>query len=359
MAASTAYPPTSAAAIVFKPLDDISSALDDLVNTLQTSTTYSALPAIADSLLSADDSLSSALTLLQQHQANHARILNLRAEADQLESDIRGIVRRARDLRNDITSIHPSIDSDDDSDGEPPPEVDYTQLLNFAARIGKHNAVAKQEAEAESDRLKLEALAARKRSEQLQSTQAQPAAASEDLRPQDGGADPATLVPDESQSIQEADKIVRDAAELTARAEASQFVSRLPFPAPELLRMGLLGQLQVLRESEPGDPEGAVDREVEHLVRETEDIAPSEAAEKRERDRLDREREEKRREEAVEAARREAREARKAEAEREAAGGAGAGASGPRPAERAQAKPKEGKLNLDLPGQDSDDDDED
>jgi hypothetical protein len=348
MAASTAYPPNSAAAIALTPLDDISTALDDLVNTLQTSTTYSALPTIADSLLSADDSLTSALALLRQHQANHARILNLRAEADKLEADIRGIVRRARDLRNDITAIHPSIDNDDDSDEEPTQEVDYTQLLNFAARIGKHNAVAKQEAEAESDRLKLEALAARKKSEQLQSTITQPTAPSE---PQDGTADPTTTAPETSQPTQEADKILRDAAELTARAEASQFVSRLPFPAPEQLRLGILGQLQVLRESEPGDPEGAVDREVERLVRESEEIAPSEAAEKRDRERVERQAEEMRRAEAVEKARRETEEKRKE------VGGVGVGRE--RAVETRERPVKAGKLNLDFPGADSDEEDED
>ncbi|ETN41307.1 uncharacterized protein HMPREF1541_03242 [Cyphellophora europaea CBS 101466] len=320
------YPPQSAASRALAPLNALSGALDTLQQTLQTSTTFSALPSTANTLLAADDSLSSALALLHQHQSNYARILSLRSEALALESQIKDIVRKARSLRREITDIHPTIDTDDaEADNAEQPEVDYQQLLNFAARIGRHNAVAKLEAEKEGETLKLEAVKARKKSEQLQQAQG---------TTQEAAAD--------DNSTDATDKILREAAELSARSDAFHVYSRLPFPAPDMLRLGALGQLQKVREDEAGDPEGAVEREAERLVRETESVAPDEGMARRARDREEKDRE--------------------AETRRQERAAAAAGPSQPQQgsrAESAESKParEKKKLDLDFPGGDDSDED--
>lgn len=330
MTTTQPFPPRSVAAQTLAPLSTLSATLDSLQQTLQTSTTFSALPNTTNTLLTADDNLSSALESLHQHQANYARILALRGEVLSLESQIKDIIRRARTLRKDITDIHSGIDNDADADEAEQPEVDYQQLLNFAARIGKHNAVAKLEAEQEGERLKVEAIKARKKSEQLQAAQATSSATGNGASSSSQQQNPTDI----------ADKIDREAAELGARSDAWHSMSRLPFPAPDMLRMGELGRLQLARESDPGDPEGAVEREAEKLVRETEDIAPDEGMAKRAREKEDKEREEKRR--RAEAA------ARRAERP-----------SAPGPLQqRKEDKPRQ-KMNLDLPGDDEDDDEED
>jgi hypothetical protein len=362
MTTQPSYHAQSVAAQALAPLTTLSNALDTLQQTLQASTTYSALPSTTTTIIAADEALTSALTLLQQQQSNHARILALQSQVLALESQIKDIIRRARSIRKDITDIHPSIDADDASDDEEAdqPDVDYQQLLNFAARIGKHNAVAKLEAEQQGERLKLEAVRARKKSEQAHAAAA--AAAVGEAGEANGVADTAQgqrqQQPPSQQPQEIADKIDREAAELLLRSEQYHTMSRLPFPAPETLRRGELGNLQVARESDPGDPEGAVDREAERLVRETEEIAPDEGMAKRAKDKEDKEREDERRRQ----------DAAKRRAERVAAeAAAAAAAAGPsqlRPEEKRDERreePPRKKLNLDFPGDygdDSDDDDD-
>ena len=348
MASVQPFRPHSVAAQALAPLNTLSAALDTIQSTLQTYTTYSSLSATTNTILTADESLSSALELLRQQQDIHARILALQAEVQSLENQIKETISRARSIRTEITSIHPSIDNDDaDSDSEPP-EVDYQQLLNFAARIGKHNAVAKLEAEKQGERLKNDASKARKKSEHaaqaITTENGVPPATSSQPQPQDPG--------------EIRDKIDREAAELSARSDAFHSFGRLPFPTPDLLRMGALGLLQQARESDPGDPEGAVDREAEKLVRETEDIAPDEGMARRQREKEDKERDEKRRN--AEAA------ARRAE---QKAAAAAAAAQAPAQQQQQQRKEaqvpqwppeeKKAKLNLDFPGDYGDDDSDD
>lgn len=336
MTTAQSYPARSAAAQVLAPLTTLSTALDTLQQTLQSSTTFSAISSVTNTLLTADDNLSDALDLLQRHQNNHARILALRAQVGSLEEQIRDTIRRARTIRKDIIDIHPSIDTDEDDSDAEQPDVDYQQLLNFAARIGKHNAVAKIEAEQQGERLKLDAVRARKKSEQLQAAQAI----------ENGGPSLQQQNPTEI-----ADKIAREAAELSARSDAWHSMSRLPFPAPDMLRMGELGRLQLARESDPGDPEGAVDREAEKLVRETEDIAPDEGMARRAREKEEKEREDERR--RAEAA------AKKAE--RAAAPGPSLSSQPqqPPPPPPPTQKGQPPKMNLDFPGDYGDDSDDD
>ena len=320
--------PQSIAAVTLEPLDRISSSLDTLVQTLQTSTTFTALTGIVTDITAADNDLSNALQLLKQHQANYARILQLRDEANSLENNIKDTIRRARQLRSEITSIHPSIDDDgvSDEEGDGLATANYDQLLQFAARIGKHNSLAKQAAEQEGTRLKIDAQNARRESEALQATQLANGTDHHAADDATAGALP--------------DLITYQADELTAKAEAFEASSRLPFPAPEVLRQGALGRLEILRESDPGDPDGAVEREVERMVRATENVAAASAVTKPT-----------------------AEQQKTAETTARPREQPSAGVSSQRPSGSTQQstvpKPPKKKVDLDFPGADSDDDDDD
>jgi hypothetical protein len=330
---ATSFPPNSVAATVLAPLDGISSSLDALVQTLQASNTFAQLPAIAAEITTADDDLTRALELLKQHQANYARILHLRQQAGDLENNIKDTIRRARQLRAEITSIHPSIDDDEalsDNEDDEPPTVDYEQLLQFASRIGKHNSLAKQEAEQEGTRLKLKAQEARRKSEALQASRQQ-------INGTSTSADNTAEQAQPDAAGEQFDLIARQAADLSNEVQRFEASSRLPFPDAALLRRGALGRLDLVREADDGDPDGAVEREVERMVRETEDVA------------------------AVIAAAPIARTVERPKQEREpqtsVSGPSQASTSRP-VAPQAPPKPKT-KVNLDFPGADSDDEDDD
>jgi hypothetical protein len=145
---------------ILTPLNAFETHLNSLITSLTQTNTYATAPQIAQSLLDTDDELTTSLNLLHRHQQNYARILNLRTEVATLQEQLKSTIRQCVALRDEVGQIHPSIlsaDSDDDSDDEDAKlaEVDYHTLLTFAARIGKHNAVAAREAEAESIRFKI------------------------------------------------------------------------------------------------------------------------------------------------------------------------------------------------------------
>lgn len=251
---------------VLTPLNALETHLNSLVTSLTQTNTYANAPQIAQTLLDTDDELTSSLNLLHRHQQNYARILNLRAEAATLQEQLKSTIRQCVALRDEVGRIHPSIlfgdsDGDDDSDDGDPKvaEIDYHTLLTFAARIGKHNAVAAREAEAESRRFKI---ASRSR-ENATSTTATANGVQDAPTSAENGTD---------ETNAEIERINNTIA--ITRAQMG-----MAFPEAGGLRVGELGKLQLFRErqaqSAPGD-DGAVDRamdeEVERLVRETEDV---------------------------------------------------------------------------------------
>jgi len=248
---------------VSTPLNNIESSLNALISSLTTTNTFAAAPTATTELLSADDALTSALATLKLHQNNYARILHLRAEAARLQDQIKNIVRTCVALRTEAGHIHPSILEDSDAEEEGADEstklheVDYKTLLTFAARIGRHNAVAAREAEQEHIRRKVEA---KRRADETGATVehavAERAAEAAQLPPQGR-----TNTTAESQA--ELERINNEVA--AQRAEI-----RVAFPPAEILRTGALGQIQLLMERQ-GDT--AVDAEIERMVRETEPIA--------------------------------------------------------------------------------------
>ncbi|KAK5221331.1 hypothetical protein LTR72_006891 [Exophiala xenobiotica] len=238
-------------ALVVDPLNSIETHLDSLITSLAQTNTFANAPQIAKDLVTDDDNLTTSLTLLQRHQQNYARILELRTEVEELQSQLKDTIRGCVSFRQEIVQVHPSIlDESDDGEEEDQDtnvsEIDYHTLLAFAARIGKHNAAAAREAEAEAVRRKV---AAKNNAANGVS---------------DGGTENAT-----AETEAELERINNTVAQTRAQMG-------MAFPDANILRIGALGQLQLLQEKQAGtgtDVQDAVDREVEKLVRETEAVA--------------------------------------------------------------------------------------
>lgn len=247
---------------ILTPLNAFETHLNSLITSLTQTNTYATAPQIAQSLLDTDDELTTSLNLLHRHQQNYARILNLRTEVATLHEQLKSTVRQCVALRDEVGQIHPSIlsvDSDDsDDDDAKLAEVDYHTLLTFAARIGKHNAVAAREAEAESRRFKI-------------SSRNNAGAASAAVN----GGQEAPAVPENGTDETNAEiERINNTIALT-RAQMG-----MAFPEASGLRVGELGKLQLFRErqvqSTPGDDDAvdrAMDEEIERMVRATEDVA--------------------------------------------------------------------------------------
>lgn len=234
--------------VVLTSLDALEASLNALLTSLTTTPTFSTAPATSDALLSADDSLTTSLTTLKQHQQNYARILHLRAEATRLEDQIKSIVRTCGELRTEIGGIHPSIldDSSEDEDQGQRQDVDYKTLLSFARRIGKHNIQAAREAEEESIR---------------RSQKAKVRAAAAASRPATNG----TVMLSATEDPSELGNIIPDneRAWLNETVIATRAAQGMAFPAAERLKLGMLGRLQYAREQ---GGEESVEREIERLM---------------------------------------------------------------------------------------------
>jgi hypothetical protein len=234
--------------VVLTSLDALEASLNALLTSLTTTPTFSTAPAASNALLTADDSLTTSLTTLKQHQQNYARILHLRTEATRLEDQIKDIVRTCGELRTEIGGIHPSIlddSSEDDNQEGQQQDVDYATLLSFARRIGKHNIQAAREAEEESTR-------------RSQKAKEGIATAS---RPATNG----TAAISATENPSELGNIIPDneRAWLNETVIATRAAQGMAFPAAERLKLGMLGRLQYAREQ---GGEEAVEQELERLM---------------------------------------------------------------------------------------------
>lgn len=264
---------------VLEPLNHLETQINSLIQTLTTTNTWTSAPLQTQSLLATDDDLSTALTLLQRHQQNYARILHLREESLALEQGLKTTIRQCVSLREEVGRIHPSIlddssdDDDDDDDDQdrdqdqydnnPPASssVDYHTLLAFAARVGKHNAAAAREAESEATRLKMAAKSST-------------------------GPTASNGIPDTQTRTEETDAELQRINNNIAFRHAQMGMA---FPDASGLRVGELGKLQLFRERQAlllsavdaqrqqEEIDRAVDKEVENWVRESENIAAADA----------------------------------------------------------------------------------
>ncbi|PYH92290.1 hypothetical protein BO71DRAFT_27485 [Aspergillus ellipticus CBS 707.79] len=258
-------------------LSNLESKLNGLITSLTTSPTAAGAPAAAVGLLDADDSLTSAVETLRQHQKNYAKILRLREVAQLLEEKVKNIVREVVACEKEVRTTcgddetdsdedfedSSDYDSDEDMDGREPKsrgirgikEVDYKLLLDFARRISKYNHQAAADAAANAEA---------KSREKIQ----QASGHDTEMSGTNGNAETETAEPVAS--------VTKDATSwLDESANMTRQAYMLPYPMEDRIRMGLMGQIQLAGgEGRPGfDPE----KEVERLIREAEGLGVAEA----------------------------------------------------------------------------------
>ncbi|KAJ5657210.1 Mediator complex subunit Med4 [Penicillium longicatenatum] len=246
--------------VVQSALSEVESKLNALLSTLTTSPTAAGAPAAAVALLEADDSLSSAISTLRQHQENYAKILQLRAEAERLEERVKGIVRDVEEFDKEIRTAcgddedsDSELDFDDDETTNKPPrkEIDYRLLLDFARRISKYNQ------EAAADAANGAANPERRQASRPQIMDKDVTMAGTNGEPTTDGAEPVSSV------TKNATQWLDDSANVTRE------VYMLPYPMEERIRMGLMAQVQLAAGDDP-------DKEVERLIREAEGLGAAE-----------------------------------------------------------------------------------
>lgn len=269
------------------PLTSLESKVNALLTSITTSPTVAGAPSATTALLKADDSLTSALETLRTHQANYAKIVRLRAEAETLEEKIKGIVREIEGAGKEISTAcsdggaeSDSDDSDSDDDdadremkdameavidrgGQKPrgkKEVDYKLLLDFARRISRYNNQAAADASAGTPARKLQTQDDTKKDDgdvdmtgTTTTVNGQPLPASGTTNEAGTGVGVASLTKDAAMWLDETANWTRDAY-------------MIPYPNDDRIRMGLMGQLQIAAGDGGPDPE----REVEKLIQEAE-----------------------------------------------------------------------------------------
>lgn len=240
-------------------LSNLESKFNALLTSLTTSPTAATGPAAATALLDADDVLASSVETLRRHQENYSRIIQLRAEAEKLETRVKGIVRDVDAYQKEIRTVcddESDLDTDSDSDSDERPtrrtkEVDYKLLLDFARRISKYNHQAAADAAAGTPA-----------SKKLQEKRRQVSDQDVSMGGMNGmeGTEPvSTVTKDATLWLDESANMTRE-------------VYMLPYPMEERIRMGLMGQIQLAAAEGRFDP----DQEVERLVREAEGVGAAE-----------------------------------------------------------------------------------
>lgn len=267
-------------------LSNIENKLNALISSLTTSPTAAGAPAAASGLLEADDSLTTAVETLRQHQENYSKILRLRAEAERLEGRVKSIVGDVEAREKQIRAVCGDEESDSDSDLDDDDddsdydsnedvdmantgkksktkmtkEVDYRILLDFARRISKYNHEAAADAAAGT-------LGSQKTKEKLQQAPESDVSMTGVNGAMDAeeGAEPVSSVTKGATSW------------LDESANMTREMYMLPYPAEDRIRLGLMGQIQLA--AAEGRPGFEVDNEVERLLREAEGRGVAEAIE--------------------------------------------------------------------------------
>lgn len=242
------------------PLNVIEASLDTLVRSLTTTQTYSAGPKAARDLVAADDELQKALGRLKSHQENLLELQRLRAEAESLNAKVKDTVLTCVKLRKELGDINYSILEDSDEEEDETNPVDYEMLLAFATRIGKHNAIAAQEAE----KLVEQQYLAAKKGREL------------DRAGSRGDRNGINFIDADNQTetrdgpscqAQQTQQVNEQISEFQNRRNWDRAQITAPFPNAEILRIGELGRLQIQKEQ---NGEDYSDAHVEALVMQSE-----------------------------------------------------------------------------------------
>ncbi|KAF9694958.1 hypothetical protein EKO04_006793 [Ascochyta lentis] len=115
--------------ILHAQFDRVEQALSTLVDSIAS---YNPNPQAAIDLVTADDELSHGLDQLARHQANHARIQTLRAEADALEEQLKSSVAALAGLRKELSETPATVFPEDSR------PVPFDELLGYAKNISKY-----------------------------------------------------------------------------------------------------------------------------------------------------------------------------------------------------------------------------
>ncbi|KAK2749399.1 hypothetical protein FQN57_006331 [Myotisia sp. PD_48] len=287
---------------ILTPLSSLETKLNALLTSITSTPTAAGATAATISLLETDDALTNALQTLRIHQGNYAKILRLRAEASNLEERVREIVRQVGDLSDEISASAYADGSEDDEDQDElldigdgvqgrdvamagtdselagdryiaaqsqhhNNEVDYKLLLGFARRISKYNS----EAAADATRTRAPGPVNGENKEEPNST---PTRGEVNGKPK---GDPRTRAPEasgdrESTGLAVASLTQDTVSWLDETASWSRFVSSLPYPGDDRIRMGLVSQIQAAVGAEGKE----LDKLVEQALEATEgkDIPP-------------------------------------------------------------------------------------
>ncbi|KAF2402181.1 hypothetical protein EJ06DRAFT_528311 [Trichodelitschia bisporula] len=114
--------------LLSKCFDRMETALNTLIESI---TTYNPSVQAAAELVAADEELNKGLALFAEHQANYARILQLRQTAESLDNQVKTTLSMLADTRRDLLAAPFT---------EPLPaarDVPYDELLEYASRISK------------------------------------------------------------------------------------------------------------------------------------------------------------------------------------------------------------------------------
>lgn len=243
-------------------LSSLEAKLNNLLSSITSSPTAAGAPTAATALLNADDALTNALQALRIHQSNHAKILQLRTEAQDLEERVKGIVREVVTLGDEISTTCHGDGSDSESDGEEEDtrmggviedggdrnvknEVDYKLLLNFARRISRYNTEAAADAAAGVP---------------VKSSQS-PTHGGNMVGAQDAAGASGSALQQAQSGVGVAALSKETASWLDETANWSRDASQLPYPSEDRIRMGLMGHLQA-GGADGKDPEKEAERMV-------------------------------------------------------------------------------------------------
>ncbi|KAJ4987726.1 mediator of rna polymerase ii transcription subunit 4 [Stagonosporopsis vannaccii] len=109
--------------------DRVEQALGTLVDSIAS---YNPNPQAAIDLVAADNELSHGLDQLARHQANHARLQTLRAEADALEEQLKSSVAALAGLRKELSGTPATVFPENSR------PVPFDKLLQYAKSISKY-----------------------------------------------------------------------------------------------------------------------------------------------------------------------------------------------------------------------------
>ncbi|KAK4695788.1 hypothetical protein P7C71_g2020, partial [Lecanoromycetidae sp. Uapishka_2] len=115
--------------IIQSQLDRVETALNTLIDSI---TKYNPSIPATSALLSADDELNRGLKQLAIHQSNHARIQQLRGNIDRRNENITSAITTLASTRANLLETPTSLPA------EGTRKVNYTELLDYAKRIGKY-----------------------------------------------------------------------------------------------------------------------------------------------------------------------------------------------------------------------------